>query len=629
MKTLSSLLVLALFASTAIFAIPGEVQGDSPTSGLLFGLVTNAETGDPLPGVAVIIPDINVRNFTDVNGEYEIRKIPAGTYEVRISFVGFQTIEREVTISDGVRTELNMALRAAKGLSTIVAQDVARSMAPTGVMHAPAADMASRPDIRRWSPDWNTEDYALIEENDFRVTRVHPLSTFSIDVDAASYSNLRRFIESGQAPPKDAVRIEEMINYFNYDYPSPEGEHPFSITIEGGDAPWNTDHRLLHIGLQGQRIPQDERPANNLVFLLDVSGSMSSPYKLPLLKKAFRMLVDEMRPEDRVAIVVYAGAAGLVLESTPGDEKEAILGVLNKLRAGGNTAGAAGIKLAYEVALENYIEEGNNRVILATDGDFNVGVSSTAAMVRLIEDRRDEGVFLTVLGFGTGNLKDAKMEAIANHGNGNYYYIDSELEAQKVLVRELGSTLLTIAKDVKIQVEFNPTKVASYRLIGYENRLLASEDFADDEKDAGELGAGHSVTALYEIIPVGAPDAGGSSVDLKYQDRELTDAALSDELVTVRLRYKQPQGETSRLIERTYVDADAESISNDFAFSAAVAAFGMHLRGSKYKGNTTLERVLAWAREGQGEDPWEYRASFIDMVEAYRRLDVAPELTSR
>ena len=473
-------------------------------------------------------------------------------------------------------------------------------------------------------PGYNEETYQRIVENAFKRAEDHPLSTFSIDVDAASYSNIRRFIRQGWAPQKDAVRIEEMINYFVYDYPEPDDEHPFSITTEVGAAPWNPAHQLVHIGLQGQRLRGDDQPANNLVFLLDVSGSMSAEDKLPLLKKALHMLVGELTERDRVAITVYAGAAGLVLPSTPGDQKEEILGALDRLSAGGSTAGAAGIRLAYEVARKNFIEGGNNRVILATDGDFNVGVSNNADLIRMIEQKRDEGTFLTVLGFGTGNLKDSRMEQIADHGNGNYYYIDGLREARKVLVTGLRGTLFTIAKDVKIQVEFNPAFVASYRLIGYENRLLADEDFDDDTKDAGELGAGHSVTALYEVIPVGLESATAvhSRSALKYQRAALTKKARqSDEMLTLKLRYKPLRKRRSRRLERVVMAAsDQEAVGDNFYFSAAVAEFGMILRDSEHKGTATLDQVLALARDGQGVDRYGYRAEFIRLVEHYREI---------
>ncbi|NES81323.1 MAG: VWA domain-containing protein [Moorea sp. SIO2B7] len=472
----------------------------------------------------------------------------------------------------------------------------------------------------------NWEEYDRIYDNPFKLVSTSPLSTFSIDVDAASYSNVRRFINNGQHPPKDAVRIEELINYFTYDYPQPQGNKPFSLTTELSEAPWNPKHQLVHVGLQGKRISTENLPPNNLVFLLDVSGSMNNANKLPLIKSAFRLLVNELREEDRVAIVVYAGSAGLVLPSTPGNEKDKILDAIGRLQAGGSTAGRQGIKLAYEVAKNNFKKSGNNRVILATDGDFNVGLSSDADLVRLIEEKRDEGVFLTVLGVGTGNLKDTKMEKIANKGNGNYAYIDNIMEAKKVLVSEMGATLLTIAKDVKIQVEFNPANVKAYRLIGYENRLLQNQDFNDDTKDAGELGAGHSVTALYEIIPVGAnTDVELPSVDtLRYQENKIDTAAYkSNELMQVKLRYKAPNGSKSQLITQPVIDKKVKfaDTSTNFKFSAAVASFGMVLRDSDYKGNGNFEQVLKLAKESQGVDLDGYRGEFIRLVETSKFIE--------
>jgi len=473
------------------------------------------------------------------------------------------------------------------------------------------------------SPYFNTEQYDRIYENAFLDVLNNPLSTFSIDVDAASYSNIRRFINGGALPPADAVRIEELINYFTYDYPEPEGEHPFSITTEISDCPWNDAHRLAHIGLQGKHIATEHLPPVNLVFLLDVSGSMQPANKLPLLKSAFKLLVSQLRPEDRVAITVYAGAAGLVLPSTPGDQKETILDAIDRLHSGGSTAGAAGIRLAYQVAKENFMPEGNNRVILATDGDFNVGVSSDGELVRMIEEKRDDGIFLTVLGFGQGNYKDSKMEKLADKGNGNYAYIDNLQEARKVLVSEMGGTLFTIAKDVKIQVEFNPAKVAAYRLIGYENRMLNKEDFNDDKKDAGELGAGHTVTALYEIIPAGtAYDTAGID-PLKYQTSGVKpDALQSPEIFTVKFRYKDPDGTESKLIVSPVVDEniDIAATSDNFRFSAAVAEFGMLLRSSEFKGSATYEHAINMAKGAKGDDKHGYRREFIEMADAARLL---------
>ncbi|HEY9829298.1 MAG TPA: VWA domain-containing protein [Stenomitos sp.] len=470
----------------------------------------------------------------------------------------------------------------------------------------------------------NRETYDLIEENPFLRVGNNPLSTFSIDVDAASYSNVRRFINEGKLPPKDAVRIEELINYFPYQYPQPEGDSPFSVSTEISQAPWNPNHRLVQIGLQGKKISTQNLPASNLVFLLDVSGSMEDPNKLPLLKSAFRLLVNELRANDQVSIVVYAGAAGVVLPPTPGNQKDKIFEALENLQAGGSTAGGEGIQLAYKLAKENFIQSGNNRIILASDGDFNVGVSSDSELVRLIEQKREEGVFLTVLGVGMGNLQDSKMEKLANKGNGNYAYLDNLLEAKKVLVKEIGGTLLTIAKDVKIQVEFNPTKVQAYRLIGYENRMLRSEDFKDDQKDAGELGAGHSVTALYEIIPVGVQsDVKLSEIDsLKYQKNIQQSAAVSDELMQVKLRYKAPNQNTSQLLTSSVVDRSLklEDASTNFKFSAAVAEFGMILRGSQYKGKANFEDILKLANQSQGDDVEGYRAEFIRLVTRSKSL---------
>lgn len=469
------------------------------------------------------------------------------------------------------------------------------------------------------------ETYDSIEENPFLIAKNNPLSTFSIDVDKGSYSNIRRFINQYQYPPKDAVRIEELINYFPYQYPQPTGDKPFSINTEVSEAPWNPKHQLVQIGLQGKSISNEKLPPSNLVFLIDVSGSMEDTNKLPLLKSAFRLLVNELRDIDKVSLVVYAGSAGVVLPPTPGNQKSTILAAIDKLQTGGSTAGGEGIKLAYKLAQDNFIKSGNNRVILSTDGDFNVGVSSDSELVRLIEEKREGGVFLTVLGVGEGNLQDSKMEKLADKGNGNYAYIDNQLEAKKVLVKEMGGTLLTIAKDVKIQVEFNPTKVQAYRLIGYENRKLANPDFNDDKKDAGELGAGHSVTALYEIIPVGVQsDVKLSDTDaLKYQKSTVDQTAYqSNELMQVKLRYKAPNGTTSQLITQPVVDTGVKlaQASDNFKFAAAVAEFGMVLRESQYKGNANFGEVLRLASESQGEDLDGYRAEFVRLVKGAESL---------
>lgn len=427
---------------------------------------------------------------------------------------------------------------------------------------------------------------------------------------------MRRFLNNSQLPPKDAIRIEEMINYFNYTYPAPDGEDPFSITTELGKCPWKKEHKLVHIGLQGEKIANEQLPSANLVFLLDVSGSMNSHNKLPLLKNALKMLTNNLSSSDKVSIVVYAGAAGLVLPATKGDNKHKIIDALDRLNAGGSTAGGAGIKLAYNVAKQNFIQGGNNRVILATDGDFNVGASSDSELVRMIEKKREDGIFLTVLGFGNGNYKDSKMEQLADKGNGNYAYIDNLLEAKKVLVTEMGSTLLTIAKDVKIQVEFNPSIVQAYRLIGYENRKLKNEDFNDDKKDAGELGAGHTVTALYEVVPVGVEMDLPKVDELKYQKTAKKKInGNSNEVLTVKFRYKKPDESKSKLLVKVLKNRENEENTENLKFSAAVAGFGMLLRDSEYKGDLTFDKVIKMAKESKGQDENGYRAEFIKLIE--------------
>jgi Ca-activated chloride channel family protein len=475
-------------------------------------------------------------------------------------------------------------------------------------------------------PRMNTEEYGTLAENPFLEAARNPLSTFSVDVDRASYSNVRRFLRDGQRPPHDAVRIEEMVIYFTYDYPDPPAGQPFSLTTEIASCPWNEKNRLLKIGLQGRRIEMGDLPPGNLVFLVDVSGSMQSPDKLPLVQSALRLLVDQLRPQDRVAIVAYAGAAGLVLPSTSGGEKGRIAEAIDRLYAGGSTAGGEGILLAYETARKNFVEGGNNRVILATDGDFNVGVTSDGELERLIEAKRREKIFLTVLGFGTGNVKDSKMELLADKGNGNYAYIDTLNEARKVLVHELGATLTTIAKDVKLQIEFNPAKVRAYRLIGYENRLLRAEDFHDDAKDAGDIGAGHSVTALYELVPPDGDLALAKLDPLKYQQTALRDGAdASPELLTLKLRYKEPDSETSQLLSRPVLDATMpiDSAGDDFRFAAAVAELGLLLRDSPNKGTASYEEVARLAAGAIGEDREGYRAELAELVQAASRLPEA------
>jgi Ca-activated chloride channel family protein len=485
----------------------------------------------------------------------------------------------------------------------------------------------------RYRQDFNTATYDKVEENPFLPAATNPLSTFSIDVDTASYANVRRFINSGSLPPKDAVRVEEMINYFSYDYREPEGDKPFSIDVDATSCPWEPSHRLLRIGLKGREVANEKRPASNLVFLLDVSGSMMPAERLPLVKQAMRLLVDRLTENDRVAIVIYAGGSGLALKSTPGNEKEKILQALEELQAGGSTNGAEGIELAYKIAAENFIKGGVNRVILATDGDFNIGVTNQGDLIRLIEAKAKTGVFLSVLGVGTDNLKDSTMQKLADKGNGNYAYLDTVEEARKVLVHQINGTLMTIAKDVKIQVEFNPARVASYRLIGYEKRLLRKEDFNNDKVDAGEIGAGHTVTALYEVVPANAdaanPAASVPPVDpLKYQApdnpaaRAKLDVIASPEMATVKLRHKKPDGDVSELTEKAFTDNGSkfENAAPDLKFAAAVAEFGMLLRDSEFKGKGTMGAVIEWAQEGKGRDTAGYRAGFIEMARKAEKL---------
>ncbi len=599
-----------------LLGLAGTAQAQERT-GTITGVVTDASSGRTLESALITLDSTETTVQTDPQGRYIMPGVPAGEHTVTATLLGYETEQVQVTVVAGETVTVDFALTA----GTLRVQN----LEVTGVPRLRAAASIAGTPRALPRPYYNTESYAEIDENEFRAVGDAPLSTFSIDVDRASYANVRRFIQDGQRPPADAVRIEEMINYFPYRWGDVAGEHPFSVTTEVTQAPWKREHRLVRIGLHAESIDTEDLPPSNLVFLLDVSGSMSSQDKLPLLKTAFTLLVDQVREQDRVAIVVYAGAAGLVLPSTPGSEKDEILAALEKLRAGGSTAGGAGIRLAYDVARKNHIDGGNNRVILATDGDFNVGASSDEAMVKLIEKERESGTFLTVLGFGTGNLKDSRMEQIADHGNGNFAYIDGLLEARKVLVEEMGGTLLTLAKDVKLQIEFNPARVAGYRLIGYENRLLADEDFNDDTKDAGELGAGHTVTALYEVVPAGVGMPGGSVDPLRYQDRPdppepaIAPTEFADEMMYVKVRYKDPDGERSKLLEQPVLDR-IDTPSGDFRFAAAVAGFGMLLRDSEHAGSLTLDDIVSLAEAGRGDDPRGYRGEFIRLVETARDI---------
>ncbi len=600
------------------------------------GKVTD-ETGAALAGVSVHVKGTSTGVSSDVNGSFRITA-PGSNSTLVFSAAGYVTAEIKIN----GRTSISITLKAASqtmqevvvvGMAQKQRKAVTGSVStlygapPSSAYYQPVYDQIQqyRTDKDGIKEDFNREGYDKITENRFLKVTDNPLSTFSIDVDAASYSNIRRFLNQGQLPPAGAVRIEEMVNYFTYQYPQPVKNEPFSINTEISDAPWNKDHKLVLIGLQGKKIPTENLPASNLVFLIDVSGSMQDPLKLPLVKASMKMLVDQLREEDKISMVVYAGAAGLVLEPTSGDEKTKIKDAIDKLEAGGSTAGGAGIKLAYKTARENFVKGGNNRVILCTDGDFNVGESSDDAMERMIEQERKSGVFLTVLGYGMGNYQDAKMQKLADKGNGNHAYIDGISEAKKVLVNEFGGTLFTIAKDVKLQVEFNPAKVQGYRLIGYENRMLAKEDFNDDKKDAGELGSGHTVTALYEVIPVGVKSDFLQKVDsLKYQKNTapLISSSQTEEILTVKFRYKAPDGDVSKLIEHPVLDKQVAltKTSDNFRFAAAVAQFGLLLRESEYKSAASYDNVLNLARKAKGYDEEGYRSEFVRLVESARLL---------
>ena len=609
------------------------------------GIVSD-ESGTALAGVSVTVKGTNIGALTDNKGSYKLNV--ANTSAVLIfAYVGYDAKEEKIKN----RTTVNVTLKASANQMeevVVTGYGVTRKRDMTGSVNTMKASPSSgyynqqlagkvsgvyiQGDMSTYyrnkdeiKQDFNREGYDNITENKFLKATDNPLSTFSIDVDAASYSNMRRFLNQGQLPPAGAVRIEEMVNYFHYEYPQPTGTDPFSINTEISDASWNKNHKLVLIGLQGKKIPTENLPASNLTFLIDVSGSMQGPERLGLVKASMKMLVDQLREQDKVSIVVYAGAAGLVLAPTDGDNKTKIKEAIDNLEAGGSTAGGAGIKLAYKTAKENFVKGGNNRVIICTDGDFNVGESSDDAMERLIEEERKSGVFLTVLGYGMGNYQDSKMQKLADKGNGNHAYIDGITEAKKVLVNEFGGTLFTIAKDVKLQVEFNPAKVQGYRLIGYENRMLAKEDFNDDKKDAGELGSGHTVTALYEIIPVGVEDKFLKNVDpLKYSKEvaPLSKTSQTDEILTVKFRYKAPDGDVSKLIEHPVKDNQLAiaKTSDNFRFAASVAQFGMLLRNSEFKSNASYNDVLFLARKSKGNDEEGYRSEFVRLVESAQLL---------
>jgi Ca-activated chloride channel family protein len=563
--------------------------------------------------------------FSDVNGQFKIANLSDGSYFIQFSQnMDYAVNTRYFTIDQGQPVELTIQMQLNPNMSIQEVHIKADRRAMTSSVQllqvSSVSNVGSRNKYKPKAPVYhNTEAYSKIDENAFKKVKNDPLSTFSIDVDRASYSNVRRYLNQGALPPKDAVRIEEMLNYFPYAYSAPTNEQPYSVQTTYTECPWNKEHQLLHIALQGKEVNMQKAAPNNLIFLIDVSGSMNSPDKLDLLKAGLYLLVDQMREEDKVSIVVYAGYAGLLLPPTSGYEKNKIKGIIENLMAGGSTAGGQGIELAYKTAKDNFIQNGNNRVILATDGDFNVGISSEGDLIRLIEAKRDENIYLSVLGFGTGNIQDSKMKKLASHGNGNYNYIDNIMEAKKVLVDEMGGTLLTIAKDVKLQLEFNPKHVDSYRLIGYEHRVMDNEDFNNDKKDGGDMGSGHSVTAVYEIIPKSNKNKIEDTVDpLKYQTEhtDKNDPTLSQEIATIKLRHKVPGEMRSKaasiVVQNNPVPLD--SCSEDVRFALAVIEFGMLLRDSEHKGTSNYANVIELAKKSLGDDKGAYRKEFIALA---------------
>jgi Ca-activated chloride channel homolog len=619
-------------------------------AGVLVQGVVVDPAGSAIPGATVELLTGNTviaKTVSGSDGSFKFSDVASGGHEIRATLSGFRQTVMSVVVGTVPPAPLRVRLQIGSVSETVkVTSDsgVLMSLSSTPPPPAPAAQpmppvfppsaqaRISGPvggvaggaygGVPLLLPD--TESYAGIDENKFRRPIDQPLSTFSIDVDTASYTNVRRFLNEGRLPPVDAVRVEELINYFRFDYADAIQGAPFGVTTELAPCPWDSRHRLALIGLQARRLPPGKTPPRNLVFLLDVSGSMASDDKLPLVKNAMKMLADTLRSDDRVGIVTYAGSSGIALPSTRGDRRADIQNAIGALSAGGSTNGGAGIQLAYQMAEANFVRGGINRVILATDGDFNVGVTSMDALQKLIEERRGTGVFLSVLGVGTGNLKDANMEMLADKGNGNYSYLDSLTEARRVLINEAGSTLVAVAKDVKIQVEFNPAQVGAYRLVGYENRRLRARDFNDDAKDAGEMGAGHTVTALYEIVPPGEDVNSGGIDPLKYQrPAEPPPSRVtvpSSELMTVKVRYKKPDGNSSALVTVPVASRNTASARN-LQFASAVAGFGMLLRNSPFKADATWADVVRLAQASRGDDPDGYRAEFVRLVELAAALD--------
>jgi len=607
----STLISVFIFITNSLFAQTGTISG----------IVTDSLTGNGLPGVNILIQGTSRGTATDLNGFF-VLKVSPGVYNLVISYIGYETkkienLKVEATKKINLDIKLNPAQIEGEEV-VITAQAMGQIKAINQQLSSNTIRSIVSAETIRELPDFNTDEYSYIDENNFKDAIKNPLSTFSIDVDAASYSNTRRFLMEGRLPPKDAVRVEEFINYFDYDYPVSETDLPFKIFTEYSECPWNEDNYLVHIGIKGKELIKDENIPSSLTFLIDVSGSMTPENKLPLLKKAFKMLVGQLNNDDKIAIVVYAGAAGLFLPTTYGSEKAKILGAIEQLQAGGSTAGGEGIILAYKIAKENFIEDGNNRVILAIDGDFNIGITNTGELVRFLNEKKKDGIFLTVLGFGEENIKDSRLEELADKGNGHYAYIDNMLEAKKVLVDEIGATLFTIAKDVKIQVEFNPAKIKSYRLVGYENKLLNDEDFEDDKKDAGEIGAGHTVTALYEIVTLENIEDLAGDFKLKYQEKVIKKSAVeTEEILTVSIRYKKPDEDVSKLMSAviTGKPVSFKKTSDNFKFSAAVAQLGMLLRDSEFIGNADFDKTKELAKNSLGEDKYGYRAEFLRLLD--------------
>lgn len=609
--------------------ITAQAQEKSKTLTITGTVLDATQTG--IPGATIQNVNSKIMAQTDLNGNYSIAAKKGDT--LKFSFIGMitQTVKVDkktninVTLQDEVQSLSEVVVEGYRTVSkhpgnsykNKVKEKALKGQVP-GLVISPAKDYHHVPNRISTAEMDDNEDYAKWIENPFESPKNEALSTFSIDVDNASYTNIRRFLNAGAKVPEDAVRVEEMLNFFKYNYDQPQGKDPIAITTEYSDCPWNSNHKLLRIGLKGREIKEANLPASNMVFLIDVSGSMNYYNKLPLLKESFKVLLEKLRPIDKVSIVVYAGAAGVVLEPTSGNEKEKIAAALDRLTAGGSTAGGAGIELAYKLASEHFIKGGNNRVILATDGDFNVGSSSNSDMEKLIEEKRKSGVFLTVLGFGMGNYKDSKMEILANKGNGNYAYIDTMQEANRFLGKEFSGSMFTLAKDVKVQVEFNPVFVQNYRLIGYENRKLRAEDFNNDAIDAGEMGSGHTVTALYEIIPNGVNSKFSGSIDeLKYSEPKKANLQFPNDLATVKFRYKEPDGEKSKLFSKV-IGKNSRAMtaaSADMKFATAVAWFGLKLRNSKYIDNDNLEQIRALAQSGLSNDDDGYRREFIRLTQ--------------